>query len=85
MSYRIWASSYALVAENTFFIIKIGSNTLIVMEDKEMTSTKIYDIFKEAAKSSTVPTTFEKMNLVRFSDGDKNYEVYFITNRIEKQ
>ena len=46
---------------------------------------KIYDLFKEAAKSSTVPTTFEKMNLVRFSDGDKNYEVYFTSKRANKR
>ncbi|MBQ8254269.1 MAG: hypothetical protein IJY94_02045 [Clostridia bacterium] len=46
---------------------------------------KIYDLFKEAAKSSTVPTTFEKMNLVRFSDGDKNYEVYFTAKRANKR
>ena len=46
---------------------------------------KIYDIFKEAAKSSTVPTTFEKMNLVRFSDGDKNYEVYFTAKCANKR
>ena len=46
---------------------------------------KIYDLFKQAAKSSTVPTTFEKMNLVRFSDGDKNYEVYFTAKRANKR
>lgn len=46
---------------------------------------KIYDLFKQAAKSSAVPTTFEKMNLVRFSDGDKNYEVYFTAKRANKR
>ncbi len=46
---------------------------------------KIYDLFSQAAKSSTVPTAFEKMNLVRFSDGDKNYEVYFTAKRANKR
>ncbi len=46
---------------------------------------KLYDLFKEAANSSTVPTTYDKMNLVRFSDGEKNYEVYFTAKRAGKR
>ncbi|MBQ7780249.1 MAG: hypothetical protein IJ404_07110 [Clostridia bacterium] len=46
---------------------------------------KLYDLFKEAAKNSTVPTPFDKMNLVRFTDGDKNYEVYFTAKRANKR
>ena len=45
---------------------------------------KIYDLFKKA-KHEPIPTTFEKMNLVRFSDGDKNYEVYFTAKRANKR
>lgn len=46
---------------------------------------KIYELFKEAVKSSAVPTTFDKMNLVRFKDGGKSYEVYFTVKRANKR
>lgn len=45
---------------------------------------KLYDLFKKA-KHDLVPTPFEKMNLVRFSDGGKTYEVYFTAKRANKR
>ncbi len=45
---------------------------------------ELYDLFKEAKRES-IPTTFEKMNLVRFCDGDKNYEIYFTAKRANKR
>ena len=47
-------------------------------------SKTLYDLFKKA-KHEPIPTLFEKMNLVRFSDGDKNYEVYFTVKRANKR
>jgi hypothetical protein len=47
-------------------------------------SKTLYDLFKKA-KHEPIPTLFEKMNLVRFSDGDKNYEVYFTAKRANKR
>lgn len=45
---------------------------------------KIYDLFKKT-KNESIPTPFEKMNLVRFSDGVKDYEVYFTAKRANKR
>ena len=47
-------------------------------------SKTLYDLFKKA-KHEPIPTLFEKMHLVRFSDGDKNYEVYFTAKRANKR
>ena len=47
-------------------------------------SKTLYDLFKKA-KHDLVPTPFEKMNLVRFSDGGKTYEVYFTARRANKR